>query len=154
MPLQQLAGQISVIRSRACSTPVLVTPSYLSLQAPFFVALSTELALCDHRLIRFDWLREVPGAFSFGRDFLADRKATRINRTLASSLQSIGTKASIQITAAIGRPSSASSSLASSSEDLVIGICADHHERPTWTTPIRLVVALPDRDRLESCQAA
>jgi len=138
MPLQQLARQIWSIRKGATSTPVIVTPSFLTLQTPFFVALATELAAFDQRQVRFDWYRGMPGAFSFGGDWLAGRKTAAINRSFASVLQPIGLATSMRITAAIGRPSGSQLSSTSPSQDLVIGISADRHELPTWTTPIRL----------------
>jgi len=153
MLLQQLARQIWIIRKRATSTPVLVTPSYLTLQAPFFVALATELAACDQRQVRFDWYRGMPGAFSFGGDWVARRKTARINRAFTSVLQPVGLATSMRITAAIGRPSGLQLSSTSPSQDLVIGISADRHELPTWTTPIRLAATATDNESLEPVQA-
>jgi len=153
MPLQQLARQISLTHKRATLTPVLVTPSYLTLQTPFFVALASELAACNQRQVRFDWYRGMPGAFSFGGDWLARRKTARINRAFVSVLQPVGLTTSMRITAAIGRPSGSQLSSTSPSEELVIGISADRHELPTWTTPIRLAATATDNESLEPVEA-
>ncbi len=133
MPLQQLALQIVRINDRGIFTPVLVTPSYLSLRTPFFVALAAQIAL-NHRVpIRFEWYRGMPGPFSLIGDTLAQREAAQINRAFADQLQEFGVDASIRITVAISRPLI--------SDEMVIGMSADRHELPAWTVPVRLTTS-------------
>ncbi len=148
MSLPQLAGQIDLISKRATATPVLLTPAYLSLQPPFFVALAAELAVRDRRQICFDWYRGMPGVLSCLTDCLAARNAARINRALTAKLQPSGVVARLEMTAAIGRPSSLSSPAA----PCLIGISADWQELPTWTAPIRLAASPGHPGHLQSSQ--
>ena len=137
MPLRQLARQFVKIHKRAATTPVLVTPSYLSLQPPFYVALAVEISGYRRKPIRFDWCREIPGAFQFAGHWLAIRKARRINRALANDPLLSDVDAAIQITASIGRPSAA--------DQFLIGISTDEIELPQWTTAIRLATTVAQR---------
>jgi hypothetical protein len=131
MPLQQLARQIVKINKRATATPVLVTPSFLSLQPPFFAALAVELAGFQRCAVRFDWFREIPGALHLGGYWLDRRKASQVNRVLRGDSRRSGIDAAIQLTATIGRP-------AKSASHFLVGISTDKLELPAWTTAVRL----------------
>jgi hypothetical protein len=131
MPLQQLARQIVKINKRATATPVLVTPSFLSLQPPFFAALAVELAGFQRCSIRFDWYREIPGTLDLGGYWLDRRKASQVNRVLRGDSRRSGIDAAIQLTATIGRP-------AKSASHFLVGISTDELDLPAWTTAVRL----------------
>jgi hypothetical protein len=131
MPLQQLARQIVKINKRATATPVLVTPSFLSLQPPFFAALAVELAGFQRCAVRFDWYREIPGALHLGGYWLDRRKASQVNRVLRGDSRLSDIDAAIQLTATIGRP-------AKSASHFLVGISTDELDLPAWTTAVRL----------------
>jgi hypothetical protein len=134
MSMEQLARQIASINARGESTPVLVTPAYLSLRAPFLVALATELTALKPNAIRFDWYRGMPGAFSFAGDWLARWKVQQINRALTRQMRPLSDTATIQITAAIGRPDKAAN-------QWVLGISSEQQPLPAWTTPVFLITS-------------
>lgn len=138
MPLQQLADQIVAIYDRGQSTPVLVTPSYLSFRPAFYVALAAQLTL--HPLlnhyrppIRFDRYRELPGAWSLLVNRFAVAEVIRVNQQLARHLQPVDVMATMRTTVAIGRPVE---------NKLIVGISSDQHELPGWTTAVRLATTL------------
>jgi hypothetical protein len=128
MPLQKLADQIIRVSRQQVSTPVLVTPSYLSLRRRFFVELVDTLASVSERTIRIDWCRGVPGPLSLVGHRIANLRASRINRALSRKHPAA---AEVQVTASIGRPGA-------DRTDLVLGICDGRLELPAWTTPIHL----------------
>jgi hypothetical protein len=140
MPLRPLADEIVHLSHRNVSTPVLVTPSYLSLRKRFFLELVGSLAEISQRSIRIDWYRGVPGLFSLIGHRVASARSARINRALSSNGRASNRRASaaIQVTASISRPSR-------DRRELVIGLCDQRLELPAWTTPIRLG-ASPDED--------
>ena len=139
MPLRELADEILRLSEHRASTPVLVTPSYLSFRQRFFLELVRTLANKTDRSIRIDWYRRMPGYFSFIGDSLASLRVSRDNRALARLMSqhcgnvgpSVGSAAKIQIAATIARPGGAE-------RDLVVGLCDHRLELPPWTTPIRL----------------
>lgn len=130
MPLHQLADEIVRLNEQHRSTPVLVTPRYLSLRKSFFVDLVVTLFEKTGRSIRIDWCRGMPSPFSLVGDRIASVRAARMNRALAS-LTSIGATARFQINGLVARPSGVGG-------DLVIGICDQQLTLPGWATPIRL----------------
>lgn len=144
-PLRQLTGQFVKIHRRAATTPVLVTPTYLSLRPPFFVALAAEIREFCRLPIRFDWCREIPGVFQFAGHVLVNRQAGQINRALANDSQLIDIDAAMQITATIGRPSA---------DRFLIGISTDQIELPPWTTAVRLATTVAQRKRVAQGQSA
>jgi hypothetical protein len=141
MPLHELADEIIRLSQRHVSTPVLVTPSYLSLRQRFFIELVGTLAEMSHRSIRIDWYRGVPGLFSLMGHRVASLRVNRINRALDSKRPP---SAAIQITASIARPNG-------DRQDLVVGLCDQRLELPAWTTPIRLGGSPNELSALQSC---
>ena len=131
MPLHELAEEIIRLSEWHHSTPVLVTPPYLSLRRPFFVELVSAIAERTQRPIRIDWHRRMPGEFSLGREFFAKRRVAACNRTLAKLGDDRGIRAKVQITVTIARP-------APIEKELVVGLSNGELELPPWTTPIRL----------------
>lgn len=140
MPLKQLVDEIIQVSQRQASTPVLVTPHYLSLRNRFFVELVGELARDSDRSIRIDWCRGVPGPLSLIPHRIAMLRASGINRALSRRHPSA---AEIQVTASIGRPNG-------DRDNLVLGICDARVELPAWTTPIRLGASLDELSPLQS----
>lgn len=131
MPLRQLADEIIRLSERYRSTPVLVTPTYLSLRKRFFLELVGTLVEETDRSIRIDWYRGIPSLFSLVGDQIASAHAASMNRTLASLMSGHEATAKIQITGLIARPGGME-------RDLVIGLCDQQLALPTWATPIRL----------------
>ena len=82
MPLQQIAHQIITLADRRASTPVLVTPPYLSFRKQFFVELSRELASHTERDLRIDWYRNLPGVKTIVSDQIAAWHVKSVNRLL------------------------------------------------------------------------
>lgn len=140
MPLRKLADEIIRVSSQQASTPVLVTPSYLSLRKRFFVELIDALAETSGRSIRIDWCHGVPGPMSLISHRIANFHARRINRAVARRHPS---SAEVQVTASIGRPGR-------ERPDLVVGICDAGQELPAWTTPIRLGASPAELSTLQS----
>jgi hypothetical protein len=137
MPLGQLADEIVRQSREMTHTPVLVTPSYLSLRTPFFVHLIDAIGQRSRLPVRVDWYRD-PGSHLLGlmASIAARQQAKSINRRLrnaAGSNQSHTptTVGSIEITASIARPGSAP-------DLLVVGLCDDRIELPSWTAAVRL----------------
>ena len=143
MPLRQLADEIIRLSERHRSTPVLVTPNYLSLRTRFFLELVGTLVEKTDRSIRIDWYRGMPSLFSLVGDRIASAHAARMNRALDSLMSGRGATANIQITGLIARP-------AGVERDLVIGVCDQHLALPTWTTPIRLAASPTELYALQS----
>ncbi len=121
-----LAACILRLSNEQASTPVLVLPVYLSLRDPFFVALASELARSTDRAIRFDWCRPGGGFISSFTARWARFRSTRLTRALSRVAD-----ACVVVTATIGRPGGPA-------RDLVIGLCDETLELPTWTTAIRI----------------
>jgi hypothetical protein len=82
MPLQQIAHQILTLADRRASTPVLVTPPYLSFRKQFFVELTREIANHTERDLRVDWYRGLPGVRTILTDQLASWHVKSVNRLL------------------------------------------------------------------------
>jgi hypothetical protein len=135
MPLQQLAEEIIRLSQRRASTPVLVTPKYLSLRKRFFLELIGTLAANTERSMRIDWYRPMPGNFSLVGDWIAAARVSITNRAIASMMAGKASGNScicrIQVTASIGRPGGIS-------RELVIGLCDERLELPPWASAIRL----------------
>ena len=83
MPLQQIAHQIITLADRRASTPVLVTPPYLSFRKQFFIELARELTAHTERDLRIDWYRDLPGVRTIISDHLAAWQVKSVNRVLA-----------------------------------------------------------------------
>ncbi len=119
------------------STPVLVTPSYLSLRPAFFLQLAEELVVQADRPVRFDWYCARSGQLlSLVGDVWASRFAASVNRLLMESKRPRPDDAShpaavLQITASIGKPSRSGS-------ELIVGLADERLELLSWTTPIWL----------------
>jgi hypothetical protein len=137
MPLSQLADEIVRQSRQMTCTPVLVTPSYMSLRTPFFVQLVDAVWQRSRRAVRIDWYRD-PGTHLLGwlATAWARQQARAINRCLREStaarrradLTSLG---SIAVTASIARPDSRSN-------QVVVGLCHDRMKLPSWCSAIRL----------------
>ena len=141
MPLTQLAEEIIRVSQWDHSTPVLVTPSYLSLRRQFFVELVKSISAKTNRRIRIDWQRRLPGYFTLIGDAWASWEVRWHNRALAALSRGSATTASIQITASIARPKRVEQDVdqgRDTDQDLVVGLSAPHLELPPWATPIRL----------------
>jgi hypothetical protein len=80
--LQQIAHQILTLTEQRASTPVLVTPTYLSFRKQFFVELCRELTRHTDRNLRIDWYRKLPGVRTIVVDQLAAWQVKSINRVL------------------------------------------------------------------------
>jgi hypothetical protein len=131
MPLQEIADEIIRLSQRRGSTPVLVTPNYISLRPRFFLELVDTLACKSDQSIRIDWYRPMPGLFTLVGDRIARARAGHINRSLDAIMAGRPLSASIQITASIARPGGPN-------RNLVIGLCDHRLILPTWTTRIYL----------------
>ena len=138
MSMEQLAGQIASICNRGTLTPVLVTPRYLSLRAPFLAALTLELTTLHAKHVRFDWNRSISGAGSFIGDAIARWRAGRINRVLANQTFPFANTANVEITASISRPTALS-------HMWVVGISSEVQELPAWTIPVFLITSPEER---------
>ncbi len=141
-PLSLLSDEIIRLSETCVSTPVLVTPTYLSLRDEFLVELVGTLAKKSARRIRIDWFRGGSGVASLIGDLWAARRARSINRQLSSRADqdrsySFASYRPVQVTATIGRTASAA-------DDLVVGICQQRYSLPSWTTSIFLGSS-PDR---------
>ncbi len=143
MPLRQLADEIIRLSERHRSTPVLVTPDYLSLRTRFFLELVAALVEKTDRPIRIDWCRGIPSMFSLVGDQIARAHAARMNRALESLMSGREATASVQITGLIARAGGVE-------RDLVVGVCDQHLILPTWTTPIRLAASPTELHGLQS----
>ena len=134
-PLAELAQTIVRLSDHHGSTPVLVTPGYLSLQPPFFAALASEICGRTGRSVRFDWHRRGGGPAAVLADWWAQWNVARINRTLRAVALADGAeppmRCEIALTATIGRPGGIH-------RHLVIGWCDEGSELPGWVTPIQL----------------
>ena len=131
MPLQQFAQTIISLSEEYLTTPVLITPRYLSLRMQFFVEFVAAIADQTSRSICIDWYRQAPSPLSLAGDRLARCKARRINRVLCRRMSDSSFAQTVQITASIARPGK-------DNGDLVVGWCKEPVELPTWTTAIRL----------------
>jgi hypothetical protein len=129
--LQPIAREIVRLSEQRALTPVIVTPRYLSLRPIFLLELSGALAAHTDRVIRIDWCRRVPTAWSLIGDYLARQQARAINRELWQRWKHREKGVTLQITASIARPGGAQ-------RQLVIGWCSDDFRLPSWTIPIRL----------------
>lgn len=132
--MEQLVQQIARISARENSTPVLVTPPYLTLRSPFYIAMAVGLTERKANPVRFDWNRCMSGAFSLAGDWVARWQAARINRALTKASRPLGNTAAVQITAAIGRPTNLS-------ERWLVGISSADQPLPVWTTPVYLITS-------------
>ena len=143
MPLRHLADEIIRLSERHGSTPVLVTPHYLSLRDAILPGIGRCAAEKTDRSIRIDWCRGIPSLFSLVGDQIARAHAARMNRALGSLMSGRAATANIQITGLIARPGGVE-------RGLVIGVCDQHLTLPTWTTPIRLAASPTELHGLQS----
>ncbi|MEM1068021.1 MAG: hypothetical protein AAGG48_24320 [Planctomycetota bacterium] len=126
-----LASRLLQLSEQRATTPVLVTPTYLTLRKRFFVELVRSLSAITDRPVRIDWYRPVPTVTSLLTDSVARWSVSRTNRDIASvggPAQSVGM---MQITATVSRP-------ASLARDLVVGWSDESMPLPPWTTAIEL----------------
>lgn len=131
MPFESMVPEILHLCERRATTPVLVTPSYLSFRTAFFVEFVTALESHTNRRIRLDWYRGMPGPLTLFADGLASKRVRKLNRLLKSKSSRGDEFAYMQITAAIGRPGGPN-------RELVVGLADANAELPGWATPIRL----------------
>ena len=130
--LDDLAVEIVRLCEQQASTPVLVTPSYLSLRPAFFVELARQLAKHSQRPVRIDWCRPARRLFAPVADQVDRWRVRRVNRALVSAAGSQPADwARLVLTAAVGRQGGVH-------RDLVVGWCSNHGDLPAWATPILL----------------
>ena len=175
MPLQQIAQQIITLADKQASTPVLVTPPYLSFRQQFYVELTQELGRHTSRTVRIDWYRELPGLRTLISDQLAAWHVKSINRMLrtqdgrrsakAPKTPSTGERShsSVELVqpvhdpvaelARTGSPKAALQITASigrpggKTRDLVIGLADVRQKLPDWTTAIWLGTSQSEIDQ-------
>lgn len=126
-----LSKQLVRLSEQRGSTPVLVTPPYLSLRRPFFVELVRSIASVTTRPIRIDWYRPVPSVASLASDTVAHWRVASTNRAIASIAEPTHPLGMMQITASISRPGGIH-------RDLVVAWCNSAIPLPPWTTAIEL----------------
>ncbi len=181
MPLQQIAYQIITLADKRGSTPVLVTPPYLSFRKQFFVELSRELAAHTDRDLRIDWYRNLPGVRTIISDQLAAWHVKSVNRllermsiakanqlarpasntlsdkrmvpaeTTAASPQAHNQDGSDRTQTATVQITAAIARPGGKTRDLVVGLSDVRQCLPEWTTAIRLGAS---REEIERWQAA
>jgi hypothetical protein len=177
MPLQKIAKQIVSLADRHASTPVLITPPYLSFRPRFFIELTRELLTHTNRSIRVDWHRGMPSALTLLSDQVAAFQARAINRALlqsglASTVMGspIKRKHSSKLTSDLSAdetpppdaqafPDHQNASLqitatiarpGGPTRDLVIGLSDARQELPPWTTAIWLGSSPQEIQRLRA----
>lgn len=127
--MQELTETIVHLSDAQASTPVLVTPQFLQLRTPFFVELVRCLRQHDdqERAIRIDWLTGACGV-SGAITLAADRvRVRRLNRALARC----DAASRAVLTSALARPGGIR-------RTLVVGVCSQAMELPSWSTSIML----------------
>ena len=130
--LDDLAVEIVRLCEQQASTPVLVTPAYLSLRPAFFVELAQQLIKRSQRPVRIDWCRPTRRLFAPVADHMDRWQLRRINRALtAAGKTEPSLSACLVLTAAVGRQGGIH-------RDLVVGWCGEQDELPAWATPILL----------------
>lgn len=130
-PLDGLSAHLVRLSDQRLSTPVLVTPDYLSLRTRFFVELVRSLSTVTNRPIRIDWYRPVPTVASMVSDSVARWRVSATNRAIAAIATPTDQVGIMQITASISRPGNGF-------RDLVVGWCGASMPLPPWTTAIEL----------------
>ena len=177
MPLQQIAKHIVILADRRASTPVLITPPYLSFRASFYIELTRELSTHTNRSIRIDWYKGMPTPTTLLSHQVAAWQVRSINRALLR--QTSGTRhRRTQMTRGIENSSSqnfqqgdqappalqprehapiASVQIAATiarpggqNRDLVIGLADARLQLPLWTTAIWLGSSPAEIQRLKS----
>ncbi|MGI9446002.1 MAG: hypothetical protein ACR2N1_26280 [Rubripirellula sp.] len=168
MPLQQIAHQIITLADRRASTPVLVTPPYLSFRRQFFVELSRELATHTDRDLRIDWYRNLPGVRTLVSDQIAAWHVKSVNRLLdrmtaakakklrKAAILSVSEELNAESDSTVTRQSARHQQTAEDTQiatvqitaaiarpggknrDLVIGLSDVRQKLPDWTTAIWL----------------
>ena len=175
MPLQQIAQQIITLADRRASTPVLVTPPYLSFRQQFYLELTQELGRHTSRTVRIDWYRGLPGLRTLISDQLAAWHVKSINRMLrtqgdrgsanAPKTPSAGERSHSNVEsvqpdhepvaefAQSDSPKAAVQITASiarpggKTRDLVIGLADVRQKLPDWTTAIWLGTSQSEIDQ-------
>ncbi|TWU60060.1 hypothetical protein Poly51_03340 [Rubripirellula tenax] len=132
MSLDLLAREIVRLSVHGGTTPVLVTPSYLSFRPEFFRQFVSAVASRTDRTVRIDWLRTGRGISAVIGDRMAARQAAKITRMLRGDTPA---SHSIELSSSIGRPDGSSSRARS---ELVIGLCDNRQPLPPWATAISL----------------
>ena len=168
MPLQHIANQILTLADRHASTPVLVTPPYLSFRKNFFVELSRELATHTDRDLRIEWYRNLPGVRTIFSDQFAAWHVKSVNRLLRRmhptqtqpphelAPRSILKQALAAFESRVTLPAASSKPMPAATRsctlqitaaitrpggknrDLVVGISDIHQKLPDWATAIWL----------------
>jgi len=177
MPLQQIAKHIVSLADRRASTPVLITPPYLSFRASFFIELTGELANHTERPIRVDWYRGMPKPGTLLTDQLAAWQVRGINRTLQrqalplrgpgipfhnQSIKHSDPDSSPTATESPGSPTALPSPATvqvtatiarpgGQNRDFVIGLADSRLPLPEWTTAIWLGSS---PEEIQRCKAA
>ncbi|TWU33801.1 hypothetical protein Poly41_47990 [Novipirellula artificiosorum] len=122
------------------TTPVLVTPSFLSFRANFYVALASQFAEHRIRSVRFDLASPVGGFWQTLKNGCLAWRVHRYNRILARA----GSQwhARLVQTATIGRTARSGMNPSGSAQHAdapwIIGVSPETLALPAWTTPIRL----------------
>ncbi|TWU47721.1 hypothetical protein [Rubripirellula reticaptiva] len=146
MSLDVLAGEIVRLSTLGRTTPVLVTPTYLSFRPMFFRHFVEAVSRQTDRPVRVDWLRTGQGIASVISDVMAKREAAKITRLLR---RNTSTKHSVELSSSIGRPLQGQSDSGkkqkgktavgeSHQTPIVIGLCHTGEILPTWATAIPL----------------
>ncbi|MGI9469449.1 MAG: hypothetical protein ACR2OA_20175 [Rubripirellula sp.] len=180
MPLQQIAHQIITLADRRASTPVLVTPPYLSFRKQFFAELSRELADHTERDLRIDWYRNLPSVRTILSDQLAAWHVKSVNRLLSHMTVSKARQAHKTATNSTPAESAGTTDINVSRQpaldqpralltqhatvqitatiarpggqgrDLVIGLSDARQKLPNWTTAIWLGTSAQEVERWQA----
>ena len=129
--LKPIAIEMVRLCDQRALTPVIVTPTYLSLKPIFLVELCDAVLEHADRAVRIDWCRPVPSVWTLLSDQFARVEARAINRRLGRLSKQRGRDIRLQITASIARPGGAN-------RQLVIGWCGDEFKLPPWAAAIQL----------------
>ncbi|MEM9587428.1 MAG: hypothetical protein AAGA03_09105 [Planctomycetota bacterium] len=122
--LMPFASELVRLADAQQITPVLVTPSYLRLQPPFFVALAESIWRTSMRPAQIDWAVQGDSLLAGWSQWNTQRLVDRVNRLLSQI-----DRGQISLTETIGRPQNESTSL-------VVGLADPGIELPTWATAI------------------
>ncbi len=131
MSLDLLAEEVVRLSATGQTTPVLVTPTYLSFRPLFYHQLVVAVAKLTDRPVRVDWLRTGSGVSSLIANAFAKREAARITRRLQ---RETGGKHSIELSSSIGRPVDGRAGRS----PIVLGLCRQGESLPSWATTIPL----------------
>ena len=128
MPLSSLAEELVMSKRMGRRTPVLVTPTYLSLRGGFFACLATEVFERDPGVgkIRVDWMCRT----GWLRHRITKRWANQIERVCQSD-PFLRNRINVVMAGSIGRAKL-------ESDTLILGICDETQGLPAWAQKIQL----------------